>query len=196
MNDDDALRSWLFRSLMFEAESEPFRQAGVRVGVDERQAEQGLLEEALAPFPLDLRNDAMRMARLYAIIYCFENSVRDLIRSRLYDKSNTWWDDTTIIAKKVRDTAESRMKDAEKNSWLEGARKDNLGFVDFGGLCDIITNNWPEFEDLIPSQHWLKQRLDELERARNFIAHNRMLAVAEFDRIEMYIGDWNRQIGV
>jgi hypothetical protein len=42
----------------------------------------------------------------------------------------------------------------------------------------------------------LKQRFDELERARNFIAHNRMLSAAEFARLEMYVGDWNRQVGL
>lgn len=195
MNEDDALRSWLFRSLMFEAESEAFRLAGVRVGVDEREAEQSLLAEALAPFPLVLRNDALRMARLYSILYCFENSVRDLIRSRLSEPDLDWWN-SAAVSRKVRDGAESRMKDAEDNSWLEGESKDVLGFVDFGGLCDIIIQNWPEFEDLIPSQHWLKQRFDELERARNFIAHHRMLSEAEFNRLEMYVNDWNRQIGL
>jgi len=195
MSVHDQLRSWLFRSLMFEAEAESFRQAGVRVGVDERGAESGLLDEALAPFPLSIRNDALRMARLYAIVYCFENSVRDLIRSRMSEKDANWWS-TPSVPNKVRTTTESRQKDAEKNSWLEGVGGDILGFVDFGGLTDIITNNWSDFEDLIPSQHWLKQRLDELERARNFIAHHRMLSPAEFARLEMYVGDWNRQVGL
>lgn len=195
MSDHDALRSWLFRSLMFEAESEAFRQAGVRVGVDERSAEGNLLDESLAPFPLATRNEALRMGRLYAIIYCFENAVRELIRTRMSEKNQDWWTGSGV-PKKVRDTADSRQQDAEKNSWLEGVSKDILGFVDFGGLCDIITNNWGDFEDLIPSQHWLKQRFDELERARNFIAHNRMLSAAEFARLEMYVGDWNRQVGL
>jgi hypothetical protein len=57
----------------------------------------------------------------------------------------------------------------------------------FEGLSDIIINNWSEFQDLIPSQHWLKQRLDELERARNFVAHHRMLSEPEFARLEMYV---------
>jgi hypothetical protein len=195
MSEHDALRSWLFRSLMFEAESEAFRQAGVRIGVDERSAEGSLLEEALAPFPLATRNEALRMGRLYAIIYCFENSVRELIKTRMSEGSQDWWTGSAV-SKKVRDTAESRLQDAERNSWLEGVSKDILGFVDFGGLCDIITNNWSDFEDLIPSQHWLKQRFDEMERARNFIAHNRMLSAAEFARLEMYVGDWNRQVGL
>lgn len=180
---------------MFESESAKFRSAGVRVGVDETESENRLLEEALAPFSLASRNEALRMARLYAIIFCFENSVRDLIRSRLVEQDSDWWT-SARVPKKVRDTADNRQKDSDKNSWLEGIHGDVLEFVDFGGLADIVINSWADFEDLIPSQHWLKQRLDELERARNFIAHNRMLSSAEFRRIEMYVGDWNRQVGL
>jgi Swt1-like HEPN len=184
----------MFRSLMFEAEAEGFRQAGVRVGTDERRAEESLLDESLAPFPLLLRNQALRMARLYAIVYCFENSVRELIQNRLSEGDVDWW--TTRVQKKVQATAGSRLAEAQKNSWLEGVSSDLLGFVDFGGLCDVIVNNWSDFEDLVPSQHWLKQRMEELERARNFVAHNRMLAPNEFARLEMYVNDWNRQVGL
>ncbi len=95
---------------MFEAESELFRQAGVRVGVDERNAEQSLLEESLAPFPLAVRNEALRMARLYAIVYCFENSVRDLIRARLSEVDADWWN-SAAVARKTRESAESRTPD-------------------------------------------------------------------------------------
>ncbi|WP_086517800.1 Swt1 family HEPN domain-containing protein [Clavibacter michiganensis] len=194
MSEHDALRSFLFRNLMFEAEAEAFRAAGVRVGVDQSSAEAHLLEEALNPFPLSIRNDALRMARVYAIMYSFENAVRDLISSRLSEENANWWDER--VPRKIKELAASRVKDAEKNSWLEGASSEILGFVDFGGLSDIIIQNWSLFEDLIPSQHWLKQRLDELERARNFIAHNRMLLPAEFARIDLYVGDWNRQVGI
>ena len=185
MTDEDRLRSWLFRSLMFEADTDGFRQAGVRIGMDEREA-----------FDLSTRNDARRMSRLYAILFCFENSVRDLIRTRLSEKNEKWWDDAARVPSPVRTNAESRKKSAETNSWLEGSTDDILSFVDFGGLSRIIVQNWADFEDLIPSQHWLKQRFDELEAARNFVAHNRMLTAAEFARLEMYVGDWNRQVGL
>jgi hypothetical protein len=180
---------------MFEAEAESFRQAGVQVGADERRAEEQLLLSALNPFPLHLRNEALRMGRLYAQLYCFENSVRELIKTRLAEDDPGWWE-SAAVPRKVRDTAEARLKDAEENSWLEGVSSDLLGFVDFGGLSDIIVQSWSKFEDLIPSQHWLKQRLDEMERARNFVAHHRLLATEEFVRLEMYIGDWNRQVGL
>jgi hypothetical protein len=195
MNDIDSFRSWLFRSLMFEAEAEAFRQAGVQVGVDERAAEESLLDAALAPFPLRVRNNARRMGRLYAILYCFENAVRDLIQARLSENDPDWWSSSRVPSR-IRTSAEKRYEDSSKNSWLEGVDAGVLGFVDFGGLADIIVNNWSDFEDLIPSQHWLRQRLDELEKARNFVAHNRMLAEAEFVRLEMYVGDWNRQVGL
>ena len=135
------------------------------------------------------------MTRLYALIYCFENSVRSLLSERLRERYGTkWW--TKQVPNKVKQKAESRQKDAQDNSWLEGQKQDVLGFAEFGNLADIITENWDDFSDLIPSQHWLKQRFDELEKTRNFIAHNRLLQPIEFQRIEMYVADWNRVVGL
>ena len=189
------LQSYLFRGLMFEAESEGFRAAGLRVGADLAASERSLLDATLAPFSIELRNDALRMMRIYALLYCFENAVRQLITERLQERHGTdWWEKK--VTTKVKDFAKNRQEAAAKESWLEGERKEIIGFIDFGNLADIMTANWPDFEDLIPSQHWLKQRLDELEKARNFIAHNRLLSGAEFDRIEMYVGDWNRVVGL
>ena len=74
--------------------------------------------------------------------------------------------------------------------------KDSLGYVDFGMLATIMVEKWEYFESIIPSQHWLMQRMEELEKARNFIAHNRMLLPSEFQRMYMYIADWNRVIGL
>ena len=92
--------------------------------------------------------------------------------------------------------AKQRQQEALKDSWLEGEKSDALAFVDFGHLADIIVENWTYFEDIIPSQHWLKQRMDEMENVRNYIAHNRMLLPSEFQRMYMYIADWNRVIGL
>jgi hypothetical protein len=189
------VRDWLFRGLLFEAEAETFRAAGIRVGADAKDAERSLLDEVLDPFSIGLRNDALQMARLYALVYCFENSVRDLIAERLEERHGvSWW--TEKIPNKIQLFAAARRQDAQDNSWLEGQDRGLLSFVDFGHLSDIITNNWEDFSDLIPSQHWIKQRFDELEKARNFVAHNRLLLPGEFQRIEMYVGDWNKMVGL
>lgn len=65
-----------------------------------------------------------------------------------------------------------------------------------GHLAQIIVEKWQFFEDIVPSQHWLKQRMDEMEKSRNFIAHSRTLLPSEFQRMYMYIADWNRVIGL
>lgn len=179
---------------MFESEANKFQSAGIQVGADQGQAEERLLSEALTPFGVSRRNNAIEMARLYAVLHCFENEVRSLIRERLEEKEGPNWADK--LPRNVKSYAESRQKSAFTDSWLEGEKADILGFIDFGHLSSIILENWKHFEDLIPSQHWLKQRMDELEKARNFIAHNRMLLPSEFHRMYMYIADWNRVIGL
>lgn len=193
-NASREIRDFVFRGLLFDSECERFRDAGVQVGVPAEQAEQDLLRESIAQFSLALRTPSLRMARLYAVVFCFENSIRELITAKLLDNFGAdWWEKQ--IPPKVKSFAEQRKNTAEKNSWLEGAPASLLHYVDFGHLSDIIIFNWDCFSDLVPSQHWLKQRLDEVEKARNFIAHNRLLLENEFERIEMYVNDWNKQVG-
>lgn len=192
-SDHKDLRDFLFRGLMFESEAAVFQDAGIQIGANNAQSEERLLAEVLAPFGVARRNEALEMARLYALLYCFENEVRTLIRETPEEKEGVdWWDK---LPAKVKTHAESRQATAMKDSWLEGQKRDLLGFVDFGMLASIITEKW-EFFSIIPSQHWLRQRMDELEKARNFIAHNRILLPSEFQRIYMYISDWNRVIGL
>ncbi|CEJ89120.1 conserved hypothetical protein [Hyphomicrobium sp. GJ21] len=190
------IRQWLFRAMMFEADAEVFRTAGVRVGAAQLDVEASLMEEVLRPFPIPLRNEAMRMTRLYALIYCFENSVRQLIAQRLSERRGADWWATDAVPNKVRSVSDSRRAAATSNSWLEGEKSDPLQFVEFGQLADIVISNWDEFSDLVPTQHWLKQRMDELEQARNYIAHNRLLMPGEFRRLESHVTDWLRQVGV
>ncbi len=188
------IRDFLFRGLMFEAEADAFRKAGIQIGADTSEAEENLMKESLAPFGVARRNNALEMARLYAVLFCFENEIRDFIRDALEEKEGSDWQDK--LPNKVKEHAESRRDTALKDSWLEGEKSDLLGFVDFGQLAQIILNKWEHFKDIVPTQHWLKQRMDELEKTRNFIAHNRMLLPSEFQRIYMYIADWNRVIGL
>lgn len=188
------VRDFLFRGLMFEAEAETFRRAGIQIGADSTEAEESLLKEALAPFSVLRRNKALEMARLFAVLFCFENEIRDFIREALEEKEGADWIEK--LPPKIKEHAETRREMALKDSWLEGEKADLLGFVDFGQLAQIIIAKWDHFKDVIPTQHWLKQRMDELEKSRNFIAHNRMLLPSEFQRLYMYIADWNRVIGL
>ena len=155
---------------------------------------ESLLEENLSPFSVQRRNSALEMARLYALLFCFENEIRDFIRERLFDNDGVSWPDQ--LPDKVKKFVEARRESALKDTWLEGQKTDILGFADFGQLSQIIVSKWDYFKDVIPSQHWLSQRMDEIEKSRHFIAHNRLLLPSEFNRLYMYIADWNRVIGL
>jgi len=188
------IRDFFFRGLMFESEASDFQSAGIEIGADSQHTEKELLAEALSPFGVTRRNSALEMARLYAVLNCFENELRTFIRETLEEKNGLdWWEK---LPQKIKTHAEGRHETALKDSWLEGEKSDLLGFIDFGMLAKIIIEEWEHFNNLVPSQHWLKQRMDELEKARNFIAHNRMLLPSEFQRIYMYVADWNRVIGL
>lgn len=179
---------------MFEAEADIFRRAGIHIGSSSTAAEESLLEESLSPFGVSRRNQALEMARLYAVLFCFENELREFIREALEEAEGVTWQDK--LPTKIRQQAESRRETALKDTWLEGEKHDLLGFVDFGHLAQIIVAKWDHFKDVVPTQHWITQRMEELEKARNFIAHNRMLLPSEFQRLYMYVADWNRVIGL
>ncbi len=148
----------------------------------------------VSPLPVQRRNSALEMSRLYALLYCFENEIRDFIRERLAENEGPDWFEK--LPPKILSQSNSRRESALKDSWLEGQKTDALGFLDFGHLGQIIIAKWDCFKDIVPSQHWLAQRMDEIEKARNFIAHNRLLLPSEFQRLYMYIADWNRVIGL
>ncbi|MBB5772061.1 hypothetical protein HNP47_002065 [Brevundimonas vesicularis] len=192
--NNDQLRSYLFRGLLFESEAAIFQRAGIQIGASEAAEAESLLEQSLAPFSVQRRNAALDMARLYALLFCFENEIRDFIRERLQEADGDDWQST--LPNKIIQFAEGRKATALKDSWLEGQKTDILGFVDFGQLGQIIVAKWDCFKDVVPSQHWLSQRMDEIEKARHFVAHNRMLLPSEFARLYMYISDWNRVIGL
>lgn len=188
------LRDYLFRGLLFEAEATSFQAAGIQIGADHKETEEHLLAEALSPFPVNLRNNALEMARLYAVLFSFENHVREFIRETLSENEGANWIES--LPKKILQHALTRQQSSDKDSWLEGEKTDILGFLDFGHLAQVIVKKWEHFESIIPSQHWLKQRMEELEKSRNFIAHHRMLLPSEFQRMYMYIADWNRMVGL
>jgi len=88
------------------------------------------------------------MSRLYALLFCFENEIRDFIRERLADNEGVDWQDK--LPDKTKKFVEGRRDTALKDTWLEGQKTDILGFADFGQLSQIIIAKWDFFKDVIP----------------------------------------------
>jgi hypothetical protein len=135
------------------------------------------------------------MQRTFRVLYVLENLVRDMIdlRFREVDKTTDWFDGRASAD--MRKKLEQRRASEEKNQWHGGRNREPIYYLDFGDLSKLITNHWPVFQDVLPSQSWVQSRLDEAERSRNVIAHTNLLASEESSRLQMYLRDWIRQIG-
>lgn len=137
---------------------------------------------------------AKKMSDIYILLNCLENSTRNLIRARLEAAhGDNWWDQvkTREMDSKVND----RTRQEARNRWHQPRGRHPLNYLDFGDLKDLICNNWIYFRDVFPDQNWVITRLTELERSRNVVAHNNVLEDIEISRIQLYFGDWCRQVG-
>src|SRR5207244_2177534 len=110
---------------------------------------------ALEFFSSEERRTARRMGRVYELLYCFENSVRELIettlREGLVDK---WWEDG--VPSDIRGKADSRRRADERARWHGPRGQSPLNFVDFPELGKIVTERWSDFEDLLGDKDWVE----------------------------------------
>ncbi len=171
------------------------KASGIKIGADARSFDENMMDGLLAPFPIDSRVAALKMARLYALLHCFENSIRDLVSERLLEKHGENWWQNAVSAKIQKYAADVRQKAIEQ-SWLDGDKGAMIDFVTLGHLTDIMVNSWSDFEEILPGQDWLRQRMNEIENIRNFAAHGRVIGEREYNRVLMYIEDWRMQIGL
>jgi hypothetical protein len=143
--------------------------------------------------PTKLVVEATQMANVYPVLYVFENSVRNLVSQVMSAKySDKWWDQKvgSTIKKKVL----GRIQKEHENRWHGKRGAHPIFYTDIEDLKSIITTNWQDFKDLFPSQQWVSARIDEIEMSRNVVAHNNPLEKRDIQRLELYLGDWIRQI--
>lgn len=143
--------------------------------------------------PKRLIDEATQMANVYPIVYVFENSVRNLISHVMSTKhGDKWWDQkvSSTIKKKVRE----RIEKEDKNRWHGKRGAHPIFYSDIDDLNSIITTNWQDFKDVFPSHQWVTARIDEIEMSRNVVAHNNPLEKRDIQRLELYLGDWIKQI--
>lgn len=188
----DLLHARVFKSILLQSHIRECESKGVLVASPPSTDAEPFLGTFGEFFEQNLRERANKMTYVYGLFYCFENLVRELVSKILEEqKGPSWWESVPI---KVKERVEKRKADVAANAWHQAVFNSNIDHTLFGDLSSIIVEHWQVFEDLFPSQPWVKQRLDELERSRNVIAHGNVLADAEIERIEQYLGDWVRQV--
>jgi len=187
------LQAFLFRSATANSRVDEMVSDGVLPAVSPLQSppEPGPLDD----FSFAIRVEAQRMARVYELLFCFENSVRELIEDRLKEKFDvaTWWQEG--VPEDIRNSAEA-LKEKERQTPWHGPRGGTLlAFVDFPVLGRIITAGWAHFEDLLGSPDWVRNLFDEMNQSRRAVAHTGVLSQHDIERMELRVRDWLRAVG-
>ncbi|MCY3576115.1 MAG: Swt1 family HEPN domain-containing protein [bacterium] len=193
MTDLSDVRNWLFKGLSVEDLLNRLEGEGIAV---KPSTDPGAVQRALSleGFSSEIRQSAMQAFPAFLAFFCLENAIRELVVERLKENHGPdWWAkcSTTSMQNKIQE----RQSKEGKHRWHVRRGETEIFYTDFGDLKDLIIKNWGDFEDLLPDQHWLSARLDELEASRNVIAHSNLLEQRELDRIGMYLEDWIRQVG-
>jgi hypothetical protein len=171
----------------------------------DRLVEEGALHEpsgtaanaggALGYFSLEERQAARRMGRVYELLYCFENSVRELVETTLKELlgPEQWWQDG--VPDDIRRKAESRRRDDDRARWHGPRGESLLNFVDFPELGAIIIERWADFEDLLGDKTWVEGYFDQMNRSRRAIGHTGELSEHAVERMELSVREWLLVVG-
>jgi len=137
---------------------------------------------------------AQKMAQLYSILHCYENSARALVEQVLQGKfGENWWEITANASQKSK--VNSRKETESKHRWLTPRGNNPLYYIDWGDLLSLIRKYEPDFLPYIKDIKFIELRFEELERIRNITAHNGFLPNDEdFQRVVLSFNDWCRQV--
>lgn len=181
MSDIDNLQAFLFRSIAVNRQ----------LGAEDVNPTQSTIES----FSREAREQAAAMGRVYELLYCLENSIRELVETTLRDAHGPqdWW--TKGVDAAIRKAADKRAVDDARARW-HGPRGDSLlAYVDFPQYGDIILKEWALFEPLLGDQAWVTSYFAELNRTRRALAHTGRLTEADVERMDVRVRDWLRVVG-
>src|ERR1044072_1471816 len=137
----------------------------------------------------DIEN-ARRMAELYIILHCYENSARKLIEEVLSKRLGAnWWD--VAANAQMKQKFNDRQQKEKKNKWITPRGATPLYYMDWGDLLSLIRRYEADFIPAIGDIKFIELRMEELERIRNIIAHNGVLtADDDYQRLGISFRDW------
>jgi hypothetical protein len=74
-----------------------------------------------------------------------------------------------VAPKAVKDRVNQRRDKEAKNRWHVQRGANEIYYTDFGGLPLLIQGNLARLRGPVPDQHWIANRLNDLEASRNII---------------------------
>lgn len=153
-------------------------------------AVEAAIKSSISQFSGEVRTNAVTMAEHYKLFYMLENDIRKLIDETLTEEfGSDWWAEHSSPSAKE----ECRSNQQREQEAGFTPRSDNeLDYVTFGHLGDIIRHNWALFGGILSNQKAMGRVMYSLNNLRGPIAHCGLLAEDEVDRLRLTVKDWFR----
>jgi hypothetical protein len=156
-----------------------------------KEKEQNKEQDYYKQFDFSFRKEAKEMSTHYEVFYCLEKSIRSLVMQLMLEKyGENWWDEK--VDEEIRKNAEKNIH-REEDSGFTIRSEEKIDYTTFGELTQIVTKNWPAFENLFKRGQRAFQRItNNLNQLRGPIAHCCPLAEDEVVRLNLTVKDWFR----
>lgn len=148
-------------------------------------------EDYYKQFALSFRKEAIAMSKHYEVFYCLEKSIRSLVVQLMFEKYGVeWWHEK--VDEEIKKNVEKNIQ-REEDSGFTIRSDEKIDYTTFGELTQIVTKNWPAFENLFKRGQRAFQRItNNLNQLRGPIAHCCPLAADEIVRLDLTVKDWFR----
>ena len=159
--------------------------------LERRRSEKTRKLEGYDQFEGAVRSQASEMSEFYEIFYCLEVSIRQLVANTLEDAEGAEWWTSGRVPQDLRDYVD-RLKSEEADSGVSLRSDEDLDYLTFGHLKQLITANFDVFNAVLSSRRAVERIMSQLIQLRNPIAHCCPLAEDEKERLELTVRDWFR----
>lgn len=160
------------------------RATAVETAADE------MIGKYVKQFDFRIRSDAEYMSQHYELIYMLERDIRQFVVDTLeQEKGDDWWGE--CVPEVVKNNARSN-RERELNEGISLRSDDEVDYLNFGELGEIIKSNWDIFGGFMSSRLAVEKVMKRLNMTRAVIAHSGMLSDDEVVRLKLNVRDWFR----
>lgn len=192
MKPSEAIKLFGLNNILIETEICRL-EAENAIDLGHQAARQSKEERRFYPqFPERIRSEADKMAKHYALFYCLETSIRELIVDRLGETHGAGWCEA-VVPPNVRTNADKNRR-SELRAGVTLRSDSMIDYTNFGELGEIIRANFDLFGDMFRDISAVERILSSLNTLRAPIAHCKALADDEVVRLHLGLRDWFRQM--
>ena len=143
--------------------------------------------------PEDIKIKGYHMAEAYTYLYSVENSLRLFIEKICKEVYGEDYFSQITVTRALQNTINTRKENAQSKKWLS-IRGNELFYLDFKDLGNLIDSNWELFKNYFPNRDFIIPKLNEMADCRNLIAHNSYIGDTERNLIKTYYNVILKQI--